>query len=904
MAKNSKPQKAAKAAKGSTSSLNQPILPSSGAAAASTASCSFSPAPDHALFAHISNQVHQQRLKVFNASASAAEQTQLVTDYLLQQNGATCLASRWVRINSSASASPSKASKKRKQSQNGTLHTEEASSTASQLLLVLGLSSGQIHLFSPSLAKAVAIFDASSAAGSGSSAAANSGVVSLSYAEKEGILFACSKNGWVSSFSTQNLQTGADATPIKPVSSFRPDQKSAVQAVSCLGNHLLAAHHSITLVDTSSPSGKAKATFTGHASPVTHLKWISGDSFVSAAEGDRVIYVWSWDATNTGRAAQGKPVATVALDAPVRCISISKQPVAGAASSRSGTEGEQRLLILIVTQSGSVRIYGLPDASATAQPGKKSKTSVVPALELVSQIEGTNSETEWLDGKFLPMRGSPSGGVVDRLRLARLVRGAKVVVEDLAILDPKTGHVRKTIEFARTSGTKTISANGGLLSASADEAQLTGGSAQTQRYVEPPARTSSAADVATASLRDAGLVGDDTAPVASVVGDEPTLAQRLDGLGFREQGDDDDEETSGQRRSAGGLVSEASLWSSLSQALHSGDNSLLTSCLNHNDAGLIRATVRGISGPLAVKLLEECVARLNGAGGSNVSKGTIGSQRARALIEWIRATLLIHMGYLMSLPHLVSRMSSLHSTLSSRIATHERLLSLNGRLELVLSQIEARAAYVEQAAARNGRAPQVQGVKFDQQRSKAAQRSDKAVVDERARREGKKWVEESDDEDDVQGMDVDESGMVVRGDEDEDSDAEIQDITLGAEHDEDDEDDSDDEDEIVVRRRKSRGKASAADGNTSAESGDEDDEDDEDDDDDEGEEEEDEGDEEDEDEDEDDEDDEEDESDLEAEGASDLEDDEEDDEDDSEGGGNGMFDLEAEEGTDEEDDDE
>jgi U3 small nucleolar RNA-associated protein 5 len=44
------------------------------------------------------------------------------------------------------------------------------------------------------------------------------------------------------------------------------------------------------------------------------------------------------------------------------------------------------------------------------------------------------------------------------------------------------------------------------------------------------------------------------------------------------------------------------------------------------------------------------------------------------------------------MPNLVSRLASLHATLTTRLALQERLLLLNGRLDLALSQVELRSA--------------------------------------------------------------------------------------------------------------------------------------------------------------------------------------------------------------------
>ncbi len=793
-----------------------------------------------------------------------------MTDFLLASlGGAECLSAHWVRLSSQSS----KSSKRRK-------HDAESSedagpSASSQLLLALGLSSGQVHLLSPALAQAVAILDASSASGSSTASAANAGIVSISYSETKKTLFACSKDGWVSSFALADVKLGDQPSPLRPFSSFRPDTKSAVLLLSARSNLVLSAHHSISLTDVDQSDSTVRATFTGHASPVTHLEWLNDNSFVSAAEGDRMVSAWTYE-MKAGKAVAGRAFATAALDGPVRSLSVSTTAAPSC-----------RILITIVTQTGSVRIYGLPaESKAEASPSKK-KSAALPSLELLAQssTESSGSPVEWIDARL----------VADKLRLARLIRGAKVSIDETTVLNGKDAQLQKTLLLPTASG-KQGSATGGLLVADTDEAQLTGGAAETQRYTDAPLRPQDLDEaVVTAGLEDGGFVPATSSARGADM--EPTLAQRLKELGFGDpslagqEADEDDADLPTKKQQS--LTNEASLASSLSQALHSGDTSLLTSCLNHNDPILIRNTVRKISGPLAVKLLEECVSRLNGVGGRHVSKGSMGSGKARGLMEWVRATLLNHMGYLMSLPNLVNRMSGLHATLTTRLATHERLLALNGRLELVLSQIEARAAYMSQAS---NNAIRVPGVKFGKRmQGDAASQANNGV--DKERRKGKRWVEESDDSD-SDGMAIDgEDGVLVRADDDEDGD--VQDIALGADESDDDEDEDDSDDDGPIRRRRRVKNGRASDGNTSADSDGDDDEDDEDDiedieeDDDEEEEEE--------------EEEEElpDESDIEEEGASDMEDDDDeeeyDDEEGGRGGPNGMFDLEAEEGTDEDD---
>ncbi|OBZ78930.1 U3 small nucleolar RNA-associated protein 5 [Grifola frondosa] len=150
-----------------------------------------------------------------------------------------------------------------------------------------------------------------------------------------------------------------------------------------------------------------------------------------------------------------------------------------------------------------------------------------------------------------------------------------------------------------------------------------------------------------------------------------------------------------KRDDAQGPVPASSLTRTLIQALHSSDSRLLETCLAHSNAGLIRNTVRKLPPQLAAPLILACVERLGrGARGNNMKGGGGGasSQRGTALINWVKAVLTAHSGHLMTMPDLVARLSGLHATLTSRLTLQESLLSLSGRLDMVISQIDMRSS--------------------------------------------------------------------------------------------------------------------------------------------------------------------------------------------------------------------
>ncbi|KAI6035245.1 hypothetical protein F5J12DRAFT_17759 [Pisolithus orientalis] len=182
---------------------------------------------------------------------------------------------------------------------------------------------------------------------------------------------------------------------------------------------------------------------------------------------------------------------------------------------------------------------------------------------------------------------------------------------------------------------------------------------------------------------------------------ELSLGQRLTAIGgdnAKTRNTDSDEEVSSReqkRQSMPDIVPAHSLTRTLIQALHSSDSRLLETCLNHSDTSLIRNTVRRLPPQLCLPLLLTCVEKLaRGARAANMKGGGGGasSQRAMVLITWIKTTLTVHSSHLIAMPDLVARLAGLHATLTSRLALQNSLLSLNGKLDMVLSQIEMRSS--------------------------------------------------------------------------------------------------------------------------------------------------------------------------------------------------------------------
>lgn len=116
----------------------------------------------------------------------------------------------------------------------------------------------------------------------------------------------------------------------------------------------------------------------------------------------------------------------------------------------------------------------------------------------------------------------------------------------------------------------------------------------------------------------------------------------------------------------------------LSQALQAEDNVLLEQCLSVTDDRIISNTVRRLQPLEATKFLT-----------LSVSKMEARPQRALGLVPWVRAVLLHHAAFIMSNPGMRPVLTSLYQIIDSRLSMFRPLLSLSGRLDLIMAKISA-----------------------------------------------------------------------------------------------------------------------------------------------------------------------------------------------------------------------
>jgi U3 small nucleolar RNA-associated protein 5 len=114
----------------------------------------------------------------------------------------------------------------------------------------------------------------------------------------------------------------------------------------------------------------------------------------------------------------------------------------------------------------------------------------------------------------------------------------------------------------------------------------------------------------------------------------------------------------------------------LTQALISSDVEMLEKALWTSDKKVIYATIQRLNVVHVIPLLDELVIRIQ-------KRPT----RTHLLVEWLRGCLLIHQGYLVSVPHLTYKLGSLYKSLVNRVDVLNKLSRLNGRLDIITMNV-------------------------------------------------------------------------------------------------------------------------------------------------------------------------------------------------------------------------
>ncbi|TFY72235.1 hypothetical protein EVG20_g770 [Dentipellis fragilis] len=739
----------------STSALSQPVVEDSSSVFSLS---SFSQKGD--LFAYISLSIDKHRLRVYDTVSG-----QSVAEHVVDSGRVTALS--WSQFdpsegNKTSTPDEDLSSKKKRKKRNSTggaaVVVEQANAPQ---VVVLGLSNGSVLIFSPSHGRILRTLSHPSSTASILS-------LDISTTDNATTLYTSGADGLLrlwDAHTSNHLASWKDNARI-PFTSIRV--RKDVDGEDDDHASLLLAHHSIRLYSTSLPTSISdtldpheKASFTGHASNVTDLRWEESKSegepprrFVSAAEADRIVYLWE---VPDSASKEGKLLASMPLDSDARQVAFS--------SSR-----KQDLLVL--SASGRVSVFTpSPDVSASS-PTKKGKHKV-HTLTPRSTVRVTTKGRSTVKLASASFVHDQEG----RVRVAWMVGGLRPMFDVIQYLDDAGNFISEATSVREDASSALAAEDQGIVGA------------PSKRYAEAPnlavrsgndlGQDASADDIA---MRDAeGALDVDLAELSlgqRLTALDPTSApaHASDSESPSSAEDDARRRPSRVRKSAATAApSSITLTRTLIQALHSSDTRLLETCLSSTEPGLVMNTVRRLPPQLAVPLLNACVERLGRgkrAGTMKGGGGAAGSQRAGGLVRWIKTVLVVHSGHLMTMPDLVARLAGLHATLTTRLTLQDSLLSLSGRLDMVLQQIELRSSAAPAQLAQPSR------------QSGAKQGGKGKVVNGK---EPRVYVEGESEDEDVMDIEVEEGSEA----------GSIEDVELGGDEelDEDDEEEDDDDDE-------------------------------------------------------------------------------------------------------------
>uniref|UniRef100_A0A1D1ZX85 Small-subunit processome Utp12 domain-containing protein n=1 Tax=Auxenochlorella protothecoides TaxID=3075 RepID=A0A1D1ZX85_AUXPR len=456
-----------------------------------------------------------------------------------------------------------------------------------------------------------------------------------------------------------------DAATGAGVSSFQ-GPKGPLTGVSVLSEgRALISGTTTSLVDMA--SGSQLATWTPHASPLAAIAIVSGEAHVATAgKGERSATVWRMAPGRRGKAMRFTAAATLSLRVPARALS---------AAGMQGQEGG--VVVAALLQDGSLEVFvaaelptkkGLPAVQATRVANTGEGAGVLSATIKSADASGCT----------LLLASGPAAKPHFQTQHVAFSTDASAptiipIMSDESLLVSSPAAIASTAPAAGP-GKKGVS--------------IVGVSDVARSTVATPSGPGSkrgaaqASDDEDESMPEALGGSEDEAAQAAEAG--PTLGERLAALQVSAGVAPAPPPAHGTGLPA--RPSAASLATLLSQALRSGDRDLLERCLAVRRERVVSATLRALGPADAALLLRALVARL----GASPARG-------EALAAWVGATLRVHAGSLVADPGMQPVLGRLHQAVEARLATYQPLLSLAGRLDLVLAQAQT-AQRAQQAA--------------------------------------------------------------------------------------------------------------------------------------------------------------------------------------------------------------
>lgn len=255
-----------------------------------------------------------------------------------------------------------------------------------------------------------------------------------------------------------------------------------------------------------------------------------------------------------------------------------------------------------------------------------------------------------------------------------------MIVSSGSILKP----VVEVLSYADTTGIiKAITANGATKDLNKDSNSKTAASKSTFALVGP-----AQAKLPHVVVKDDEKTSVSVTEATTVATTEATVEEKVVGEEEQVGGPSFGELLSKTGRGALGTKSGSaqpkanSMEQILEQALRTQDETLLSKVFNTTDEQIIQTTIEKLPSTFVVPFLQESIKKFH----SN-------PYRSMNIARWIRHLLLTHTSLLITNKHLGDLLSPFYGTLEGRLAVFPELLKLQGRMDLLVSQIGTKKNY-------------------------------------------------------------------------------------------------------------------------------------------------------------------------------------------------------------------
>ena len=426
-----------------------------------------------------------------------------------------------------------------------------------------------------------------------------------------------------------------------------PSKLDATKMTSLSDGRLVLAGTTISLVD--STTGARLGKWAGHATPIVDMA-TTGEYVCSAASGDRTIAIWSTKTAPSGRLESRNAVGQATLDQPIVQVSL--------ANISSGC-----FHAAVVTLSGDLHVFKCTldrnrqvDSIETLEWAKSDSGGLPVAQVSINSADDSGVEMTVVFGTVVKPRFStmnlkmPERGTI--LEVSKPDSYSDEVLMKAVVnqsgFGPRKASLAMSVagehEGAHLLGTMNAKIENHDIDFPSDDDMLQDQSERNMTFAEK-----------IAALKDNNMTG--TAPA-------------------RWQQEDTKASTRAPKAD--------SLATLLSQAISNEDKALLEKCLSVKNPKTILKTSRMLTPVDATQLIKILIQRLHAS-----------PQRATELSAWIKSILIHHAGYLSGMGTCKESLSNLHQIIDSRLSSYQSLLSLSGRLDLVLSSADASEKYDE-----------------------------------------------------------------------------------------------------------------------------------------------------------------------------------------------------------------